>query len=58
MHAAVGAMNIYPAAAIVVATPLIGLTFGLPGNGRLGFIVLAALWALAAWATPPSSAFR
>jgi MFS family permease len=56
--AAIGAMNVYPAAAIVVATPLIGLTFGLPGNGRIGFIVLAALWALAALSAPPNTVFR
>lgn len=54
--AAIGAMNVYPAAAVVAVTPLIGLTFGLPGNGRIGFLVLAVLWALAACAVPPSSA--
>jgi MFS family permease len=56
--AAVGAMNVYPAAAIVLVTPLIGLTFGLPGDGRVGFIVLAALWAVAAWTAPPNRVFR
>jgi MFS family permease len=54
--AAIGAMNVWPAAAIVAATPLIGLTFQLPGDGRIGFAVLAVLWALAARAIPPSSA--
>jgi hypothetical protein len=51
-------MNVYPAAAIVLVTPLIGLTFGLPGDGRVGFIVLAALWAVAAWTAPPNRVFR
>jgi hypothetical protein len=56
--AAIGAMNVYPAAAIVAVTPLVGLTFDLPGDGRAGFIALAALWALAACAIPPRSALR
>ncbi len=42
--AAVGAMNIYPVLAIVVGAPLVGLAFGLPGHGRVGFAVVAALW--------------
>jgi hypothetical protein len=41
---AVGAMNIYPVLAIVGGAPLVGLTFSLPGDGRLGFAVVAALW--------------
>lgn len=52
--AAIGAMNLYPALAIVVVTPLIGLTFGLPGEGRVGFFILAGMWALAAFAVPRS----
>lgn len=43
--AAVGAMNIYPVLAIVCLTPLVGLTFSLTGRGRIGFAVLAAMWA-------------
>jgi hypothetical protein len=27
-----------------VGTPLIGVTFSFPGEGRIGFAVLAALW--------------
>jgi len=54
--AAIGAMNIWPAAAIVALTPVIGLTFDLPGDGKFGFAVLSAAWALAACAIPPSSA--
>jgi MFS family permease len=42
--AAVGAMNTYPVVAIVCGAPLVGLSFGLPGNGRIGFAALAALW--------------
>jgi MFS family permease len=45
--AAVGAMNIYPVLAIVCGAPLVGLTFSLAGGGRIGFAVVAALWASA-----------
>ncbi|MBV9797523.1 MAG: MFS transporter [Solirubrobacterales bacterium] len=43
--AAVGAMNSYPVLAIVAGTPLVGLTFSMPGDGRIGFAALAILWA-------------
>jgi hypothetical protein len=43
--AAVGVVNGFANLGILVATPLIGLTFSLPGDGRIGFAVLAALWA-------------
>ena len=43
--AAVGVVNGFANLVILVATPLIGLTFSLPGDGRIGFAVLAALWA-------------
>jgi predicted ABC-type sugar transport system permease subunit len=33
-------------AAILVGTPLLGLTFSLPGDGRIGFLAVAVLWAL------------
>ena len=46
--AAVGAVNMVAAVVILVATPLLGLTFSLPGGGRVGFLVIAALWAAAA----------
>jgi hypothetical protein len=39
---------------IVVGTPLVGLAFSLPGDGRIGFLVAAALW-LAALAALPTS---
>jgi MFS family permease len=42
--AAVGAMNTYPVLTIVCGAPLVGLTFALPGEGRIGFAVVAALW--------------
>jgi MFS transporter, NNP family, nitrate/nitrite transporter len=49
---AVGAMNTYPVLTIVCGAPLVGLTFSLPGDGRIGFVVLAGLW-LAALAVIP-----
>jgi MFS family permease len=42
---AVGLVNCAAALAIVVGTPLVGLTFSLPGDGRIGFAVVALLWA-------------
>lgn len=42
--AAVGAMNIYPVLTIVAGAPLLGASFGLPGHGRIGFVIVAALW--------------
>lgn len=30
----------------VIGVPLVGLTFSLPGDGRIGFAVVSALWAL------------
>jgi MFS family permease len=46
--AAVGAVNMVAAFVILAGTPLLGLTFSLPGGGRVGFLVVAALWAAAA----------
>jgi MFS family permease len=43
--AAVGVVNGFANLVILVLTPLIGLTFALRGDGRIGFAVLAALWA-------------
>jgi hypothetical protein len=45
--AAVGLVNSVATMTIVVGVPLVGLTFSLPGDGRIGFAVLAVLWALA-----------
>ena len=41
--AAIGFVNMIAAVTILVGTPLVGLTFSLPGNGRIGFLVVAAL---------------
>jgi MFS family permease len=50
--AAVGTVNMAAAATILVATPLLGLAFSLPGDGRIGFVVIAALWGAAALTRP------
>ncbi len=50
--AAVGFVNAWASLAIVAGAPLVGLTFSLPGNGRIGFVVLGVLAALASLATP------
>lgn len=49
---AVGFVNTWAALAIVAGTPLVGLTFSLPGDGRAGFVALGSLAVLAALATP------
>lgn len=46
--AAVGLVNMAAALTILVGTPLVGLTFSLPGGGRVGFAVVAALCAATA----------
>jgi MFS transporter, NNP family, nitrate/nitrite transporter len=50
--AAVGFVNAWAALTVVAGTPLVGLTFSLPGDGRIGFVVVGALAALAALAAP------
>jgi MFS family permease len=50
--AAVGLVNMAGNLVIVAGTPLLGLTFALPGDGRLGFAAAAALWAAALLALP------
>lgn len=50
--AAVGFVNTWAIAAVVVGTPLLGLTFDLPGEGRIGFACVAFLWAAALLAIP------
>jgi MFS family permease len=50
--AAVGFVNAWASLVIVAGAPLVGLTFALPGDGRLGFVVLGVLTALAALAAP------
>ena len=48
--AAVGLVNMIAAVTILVGTPLLGLSFSLPGDGRVGFAVVAVLWAATALA--------
>ena len=50
--AAVGLVNSAASAVILVGTPLLGLSFALPGGGRLGFAVVAALWVAALLVLP------
>jgi hypothetical protein len=50
--AAVGYINAWASLVIVAGSPLVGLTFSLPGDGRIGFIALGILAALASLATP------
>jgi MFS transporter, NNP family, nitrate/nitrite transporter len=41
--AAVGLVNMVAAVTILVGTPLLGLSFSLPSDGRVGFLVVAVL---------------
>jgi cyanate permease len=50
--AAVGFVNAWASLVIVAGAPLVGLTFSLPGDGRIGFVVVGVLAALASLATP------
>ena len=50
--AAVGYVNGWASLTILIGTPLVGLTFSLPGDGRIGFVILGVLAALASLATP------
>lgn len=51
---AVGFVNGTAALTILVGTPLLGLTFDLPGDGRIGFAFVAGLWLLALALLPQS----
>ena len=51
--AAVGLVNSAPALVTVVGVPLLGLSFALPGDGRIGFAIIVVLW-LVALAVLPS----
>jgi predicted MFS family arabinose efflux permease len=53
--AAIGYVNTWAIATIVVGTPLLGLTFSLPSDGRVGFACLAVLWAAAIATVPLTS---
>src|SRR5262245_20418510 len=50
--AAIGLVNMVAAVTILVGTPLVGLSFSLPGDGRLGFAAVAVLWALTSLCVP------
>jgi len=50
--AAVGFVNMWASLVIVAGTPLVGLSFSLPGDGRIGFVTLGICASLAALATP------
>lgn len=52
--AAVGAVNTWGNAFVLAATPLLGWSFALPGEGRVGFLAVALLWAAALLAVPSS----
>ncbi len=42
--AAVGLVNTVANVVVLAGTPLVGLAFSLPGDGRIGFLVVALLW--------------
>jgi nitrate/nitrite transporter NarK len=52
--AAVGLVNGAASVVALVGTPLLGLSFALPGGGRTGFVVVAGLW-LGAFLLLPSA---
>jgi MFS family permease len=54
--AAVGTVNMAAAVTILVATPLLGLAFSLPGDGRIGFVAVAVLWCAASLSRPERGA--
>ena len=51
--AAFAAMNTYALALIIVATPLVGVTLSLPGDGLIGFAAAAGFCLLAGLFLPP-----
>lgn len=42
--AAIGFVNGSAVLVILVGTPLVGLTFGISGDGRVGFLIIGLLW--------------
>lgn len=54
--ASIGLVNGAACAVILLGTPLLGLAFSLPGGGRAGFVVVAALWAAALLLLPSAAA--
>jgi MFS family permease len=55
--AAVGFVNAMAAAAVLVFTPLVGLTFSAPGDGRIGFALASLAWLVALATLPDRRAF-
>jgi hypothetical protein len=49
---AVGLVNMLGNSVVVVGAPLLGLAFSLPGDGRIGFVVVAGLWLASLLALP------
>jgi MFS family permease len=56
--AAAGVVNTLSGVVIAIATPIVGLTFTLPGDGRIGFLLVGVAWMAVALRVPPSAAFR
>lgn len=54
--ASIGVVNGAACAVILVGTPLLGLSFSLPGGGRAGFVVVGVLWAVALFVLPSARA--
>jgi MFS family permease len=54
--AAVGVVNMAAAVTILVGTPLLGLSFSLPGDGRIGFAAVACLCLATAFVTRRAAA--
>ncbi len=52
--AAIGFINSCATLLIALGTPLVGVTFSMPGHGRVGFAAIACLWAVSALAVRPS----
>jgi hypothetical protein len=48
--AAIGLVNLSSVVVVLVGTPLLALAFSLPDDGRTGFAVVGAVWALSALA--------
>jgi MFS family permease len=55
--AAVGVVNTVANCFVLAGTPLLGLTFSLPGEGRLGFAIVGVLWLVALVLLPGRAAF-
>jgi len=50
--AAIAMVNMAANLVVVAGTPLLGLTFSLPGDGQIGFVVTAAVWLAAVLVLP------